>query len=280
MADTEIEAWFQQQYETEVHVAYQRMGSKLRNTVRTKTGIVGTSTNFKKAGAVGEPGDKSRGGLVPVADGSMDNVNCPLTAKWLGDYVDNIDEIKHNADERAISANRIAYSHGRYTDKILFAALDATTNYVGDYTTGLSLNLLSQGIEDLKNADVPIMDGQLYGVLGVHQWEEFLRIPQVANSDWVGAEDLPWLSGNKAKRWRDILWMDHSGLPISGANATCFLYHKTAVGHAIGQDLTSKWSWENTRDAWFCNTSMYQGAVLIDAAGVVEIRCKNDTVLS
>jgi hypothetical protein len=45
-----IDQAFVKQFESEVHQAYQRMGSKLRNTIRTKNGIKGSSTTFQKVG--------------------------------------------------------------------------------------------------------------------------------------------------------------------------------------------------------------------------------------
>jgi len=38
---TSIDQAFVKQFESDVHLAYQRMGSKLRNTIRTKNNIKG-----------------------------------------------------------------------------------------------------------------------------------------------------------------------------------------------------------------------------------------------
>jgi len=45
---TSITNAFITQFEAEVHMAYQRMGSKLKNLVRTVNGVNGNSVNFKK----------------------------------------------------------------------------------------------------------------------------------------------------------------------------------------------------------------------------------------
>ena len=47
---TTIDRAFVKQFEREVHEAYQRMGSKLRPTVRSKSNIQGSSTTFQKVG--------------------------------------------------------------------------------------------------------------------------------------------------------------------------------------------------------------------------------------
>ena len=273
-----VAAWFQQVWNSEVKLAYQQTEAKLRNTVRVKTNIKGETTHFPRADTM-EVGDKERGGLVPVSNPDMDKVSCSLAAKYGGAYVDDLDEIQHNSDERGVHVKNAAGAHGRNTDKIIITALmTAATNVVGDYTAGFSQSLAQSAIEILNNSHVPD-DGDRFALLTPHAWEELYKIQAFAHADWVGDKDLPWMGGSQAKRWRNILWMQHTGLTINGAQATNIIYHKTAAGHAIGRDLKTEWSWENTRSAWFLNTNMFQGACLIDAKGVVQIRTKNDTVL-
>ena len=62
MANT-IDQAFITQFETEVHLAYQRMGSKLRNTVRTVSNVNGNTVRFQKIGT-GTATTKSRNGQV------------------------------------------------------------------------------------------------------------------------------------------------------------------------------------------------------------------------
>ena len=62
MANT-IDQAFIKQFETEVHMAYQRMGSKLRNTVRTVGNVRGNIVRFQKIGA-GSASTKSRNGDI------------------------------------------------------------------------------------------------------------------------------------------------------------------------------------------------------------------------
>ena len=66
---TTIDQAFIKQFEQEVHQAYQRMGSKLRNTVRVKNGVQGSSTVFQKVGK-GSASTKARHGKVPVRVGN------------------------------------------------------------------------------------------------------------------------------------------------------------------------------------------------------------------
>jgi hypothetical protein len=254
------------------------MGAKLRNTVRTKTAVKGEQVIFQKAGT-GVAATKSRHGMVPVMNVEHTNVTCTLEDFYAGDWQDKLDELKPNIDERSVLVNAGAYALGRKTDEmILTAASSATTNVIGDYSTGLTKTLLMAAFEKLNAADVPD-DGQRFGIVGPHQWNELMNINEFASSDFAGTA-FPWLKGTESRKWLGITWLMHSGLPLSGAQRDCFLWHKTAIGHAIGAEVQSDITWHGDRAAWFVNNMMSQGACLIDGNGVVKIKCKNDSVIS
>ena len=113
---TSIDQAFIKQFEEEVHQAYQRMGSKLRNTVRVKNGVRGSSTVFQKVGK-GSASTKARHGMVPVMTIDHNPVECQLLDFYAGDWVDRLDELKINIDERQVVANAGAFALGRKTDE-------------------------------------------------------------------------------------------------------------------------------------------------------------------
>jgi hypothetical protein len=275
---TSIDNAFIKQYEREVHVAYQRQGSKLRNTVRTKNNIVGESTTFQKVGK-GTAAQKTRNGQVPQMNVNHTPVECLLADYYAGEMVDKLDELKTNIDEKEVLSNAGAYALGRKTDELIINALATTTKFVGNYSTGLTLPLLSQAIEMLNDADVPD-DGQRFGVLSSHAWEEFKNIVEVGSGDYTG--DLyPWLQGQQAFKWNGVMFMPHSGLPLASTDdRDCYIYHKTAVGHASGSDVKTDITWQGMYAAHFINNMMSQGACLIDTIGAVEIRVDDDTALT
>ena len=274
-----LPAWFSEEFQSDVHLAYQREGSKLRNTVRTKMDVKGERTRFNRAGKV-ETGAKARGADVPVITSTRSQVTCDLAASYGGDFVGDLDELMTNVDEKMVIAKNFAHAHGRDTDDlILKRAQDASVHRIDGSTTGLTRSKVQKAIEHLNKNDVPD-DGRRTAVVTPHAWEELLQIPEFADKDYIGDAEAPWLQGSEAKRWRNILWLQHSGIAVDGSNlAECVLYHHAAIGHAIGTELRSTWSWENTKSEWFLNTRILQGTCLIDAAGAVRIQVKNDTAL-
>jgi hypothetical protein len=267
---TTIDQAFIKQFEQEVHQAYQRMGSKLRNTVRVKNGVQGSSTVFQKVGK-GSASTKARHGKVPVMNIDHTPIECQLLDFYAGDWVDQLDELKINIDERQVLANAGAFALGRKTDELILTALGQTTKVAGAGTDGLTKAKVLEAFEMLGDLDVPD-DGQRYAVIGWKQWSDLLDIAEFADADFVGPDELPW-RGTQAKRWLGTLWQPHSGLVLSTNVRLCFWYHRSAIGHAIGQDVITDVTWHGDRAAHFVSNSMSQGACLIDGDGVIEMPC-------
>jgi len=266
----QIDKAFIKHFQQEVHQAYQRQGSKLRETVRSKSNIKGATTTFQKVGK-GTATTKSRNGQVPTMQMDHTPVTCELVDYYAGDWVDKLDELKVNIDERMVIAKAGAYALGRKTDELIINALKDATISAGDGSDGLTRAKVLKAFEILGDHDVPD-DGERYAVVGWKQWSDLLLLDEFANADYVGAEELPW-RGTQAKRWLGTLWIPHSDLPLDKSTGvrSCFWYHKTAVAHASGADVTSDITWHGDRAAHFVNNMMSQGACLIDEKGVVEL---------
>ena len=266
---TTIDTAFTKQFEAEVHVAFQRKGSKLRGTIRTKTVSNAKDTTFQKYGT-GFASTKQKHGLVQVSDIAHTNVTATLADYYFGEWVDNLDELKTNIDERQVVANAGAYALGRKTDELIITALDtASTNTVTMGTASAAAFLAKQleAIEKLNALDVPD-DGQRYAAVSPRHWSWLMLIKEFASADYVG--DRPY-AGTQMKTWLGVNWMMHSGLSKSGNNRTNHLWHRSAIGHGIGSDVQVDITWHGDRAAWFVNHMMSQGSVLIDGEGTCEM---------
>ena len=270
---TTIDQAFIKQFEREVHEAYQRQGSKLRNSVRSINNVNGASTIFQKVGK-GTASTKSTHGMVPVMNLAHSNVECMLQDFYAGDWVDRLQELKVNIPERQVIAAAGANALGRKTDELIINALaTASTNVIVDSNVGLTKAKVMSAFETFGKSDIPD-DGQRFAVIGWKQWTELLAIPEFSSADYVGAANLPYTTFTQAKQWLGTVWIPHSGLPVDANDIrSCFFFHKTAIGHASGSDVQTDISWHGDRAAHFVNNMMSQGATLIDASGVVVINC-------
>lgn len=273
-----VEQSFIKAFEAEVHSAYQRQGSKLRATVRSRNNVKGSSTTFQVIGK-GIAATKSRNGSVPIMNIDHTPVEITLNDFYAGDWIDKLDEIKISHDEKAVIASAGAYALGRKTDDLLIDALKGNSSItsviksVNGYrnTDGLTKKKILAAFETMGENDVPD-DGERTAIVGWKQWSDLMEIDEFANANYVGSDDLPW-RGTQAKRWLGTLWLPHSGLPKSSTVRTCYWYHKNALAHASGSDVQSDITWHGDRAAHFVNNMMSQGAGVIDASGIVKLEC-------
>lgn len=260
----DVDDAFIKQYESEVHAAYQRMGTKMRSTVRVKNSVTGESTTFQKVGK-GEAGQKSRHGNVPIMSIDHTPVECTLADYYAADYIDKLDELKLNIDERGVVTNAGAYALGRKTDSLITTVMDTFTNAT-TATGGVTLAKVNEVREAFDEGDVPD-DGDRYAVVAPKSWTDLLSLSEFSDADYVGSDDLPYKGGMTAKRWQSFLWFGFSGLPASGSVRSNFCYHRSAVGHAVGADVSSEINYVAEKVAHLATNYMSQGSVLIDDNG-------------
>lgn len=267
-----IDQAFVDQFESDVHIAYQRMGSKLGNTVRKKDNIKGQSTTFQKAGK-GSAGKKSRHGLVPLMNINHEPVKVTLEDYYAGDYVDKLDELKVNHDERQIAVDAGAAAIGRKVDDLIVdvASVATGTNAaIAAGGTGMTQAKATSCFETFGMADIPD-DGKRYAAISPDVWGDLLGITAFSSADYIPAGELPYQGGMVAKRWLSFMWFGFSGLANGAAGAAevrNLFYHETAIGQAFGQQLGTDVSWVGERQAHFIAHSISVGAVVIDDVGV------------
>lgn len=267
---TSIDQAFIINFDSEVKAAYQQMGSKLRNTVRTKTAVVGEKTTFQTVGK-GTASGKTRHGEVPVMNIDHKPVECMLEDSYAGEWVDKLDQLKTNIDEMQVVAKAGSYALGRKTDELIITKAATATQASAANNVGLVRAQVLEAFETLGNNDVPD-DGDWYALVSPNGWSWLMCMKEFVNADYVGPGDLPWIrKGTQAKYWNGALWIRHTGLPKTGNVRTNLLYHKTAVGHAIAADIMTDITWHGDRAAHFINSMMSQGACLIDPKGVFKL---------
>ena len=253
------------QFEAEVHMAYQRMGSKLKNLVRTVNGVNGSTVKFQKV-AKGSANTKARHAEVVAMDLAHSNVSATLTDYYAADYVDKLDELKINIDERQVVAQSAAYALGRKTDEVLIATLDAATQIaanVASSATGMTLIKAKNMMEVFNGNDVPD-DNQRYWAVGPKQWSDLLSVDQFSRVEYVGPSDLPFPNGMTAKRWMGFLFFVHSGLSTSGSDRLNLCFHKSAIGCGIGSDVRTEVNYIPEKVSHLITSMISLGSVAID----------------
>ena len=270
MANT-IDQAFIKQFESEVHLAYQRMGSKLRNTVRTVGSVRGNTVRFQKIGK-GSANTKSRNGIVTPMELTHTTVEATMADHYAPEYIDKLDELKTNINERQAIAMSAAGALGRKTDEILVTAMDSGANSTQIHDTSSALqraDVLSL-FETFGTADIP-EDGQRYCAMHPKGFADLFTIDEFSNADYIGEAQLPYAGGMTAKNWLSFMWFSTSAV-TAGKN---LCYHTSAVGLGIGADVSTEVNYVPERVSHLTTSMMSMGATVIDDNGVYELLDNN-----
>lgn len=292
---TSIDTAFVTSYESKVHEVFQRQGSYLKDAVRVKDNVVGSTATFQKIGK-GMATTKARHGTITPMNQTHTAPSCTLADFYAGDWVDKLDEAKININERDAIASGGAKALGRKVDDQITTVLDTTTQSTVTLTVTSKATVLATAIEFAEAAwanDVD-NDGQVYAVVTPRMWSQLMTLDQFSRSEYVGTDGEVFRTGPaigkaKWKDWMGVKWKMQTGLPGAGtATAKCFLWHKMAVGYAVAQSagniagneaVAADITWHGDRAAHFVNHMMSGQAVLIDDTGVIEGNLNDTTAI-
>ena len=292
---TSIDTSFITSYEAKVHEIFQRQGSYLKDAVRVKDNVVGSTAVFQKIGK-GTATTKARHGTITPMNQTHTAPSVTLADFYAGDWVDKLDEAKTNINERDAIASGGAMALGRKVDDQITTVLDTTTQATITLTVTSKATVLSTAIEFAEAAwdnDVP-NDGQVYAVVTPRYWSQLMTLDQFQRAEYVGADGLAFKQGpavgrGKWKDWMGIKWKMQTGLPGAGtATAKVFIWHKMAAGYAVAQSasniagneaVAADITWHGDRAAHFVNHMMSGNAVMIDDTGVIEGNLNDTTAI-
>ena len=277
-----------QEFDDEVKHEYQAMQT-LRQTVSVRTGVVGDAYKFTRMGK-GLANQKATQADVTPMDVAHNRQTANLENWNAPEYTDIFDAAEVNFDEKAELAQTIANALGRREDQVIIDAMAAGTYSAtpeNDPDTGLAVTvagamtvtqLRESALLGLTKRSVPSGDRTIaITASGVNQ---LLATTPVTSADFntvkalVNGEVNTFLGLN----FKLISSRAEGGLP--GENtATCdaFVYHKSAVGYAVGIDMKTTIDWVAQKTSWLCNGMLKSGAVIRENAGIVRLRY-DDTV--
>lgn len=262
-------------FDTQVKKQYQN-GSVLRETVRVKTGVVGSTHVFPKI----------RKGIatprIPQSDVTPMNVQhqkatATLTDWNAADYSDVYDLATLSFDERQELVQTAVMAIGRRLDQMIIDAMAASANStqisqdIGGTNTGLNLAKLLRAKRLMDDLGVP-QEGRTIAC-SARAIEQALGETNINSADYnilrpLLEGTLPRYAGFKIIM---IEARDEGGIPVSASIRNNFAYHKDAVGLAIGIDLRTDVNWIPEKTSTLINAMFKGGAVTIDTDGVFDL---------
>lgn len=269
---------FQIQYRQEFIQAFEQHQSLLRETVTTEAVIKGQQAIFLVAGSGGATAvTRGTNGLIPArADDNLQNT-CTLQ-EW-HDLVrkTGFNVFASQGNQRSIMQMTTMAVINRQIDALIITQLATGTVAIGATGTIPNVSLFQNGRVKLSNAAVPWDSGVT--LLCQPSFLAYLeQAPEFTNAQWVdmrpyAGEEPSWRDKPMAYRWRNCLIVEHPNLPGKGTSSeNSFLYHKTAIGHAIDTaGIQSPVGYDQEQDYSYARASAYMGSLVLQNTGIVVI---------
>lgn len=261
-------------FDSLVHEAYQGRKS-LKLTVRNKTGVIGSTHKFPKAGR-GVATQHNRGNDVVAMNAGRSRVTATLEDWNAFDYSDVMDLNKINFDDKKIIANNTIAAIERREDQLIIDAIYADyaggNTKIGDGTAAFSVDYIRTAGYTFDENNIP-MEGRCIAFTA-KQKEQLLNETEATSSDYNSVKTLVMgeIDTFYGFKFITIGYREEGGLPSLGTNKELALaYHKDAVGLAIGKDMTTMVDWVAEKLSWQIGCVYSAGAVVIDNEGVVGI---------
>jgi len=262
---------FQTQYRQEWIQGFERKQSTLRMTCTTEAVIKGNQAVFLVADSGGATAvTRGLNGLIPGRPDNQTQNTCTL-AEWHDKPIKTgFNVFASQGDQRGMMQDTSMAVLNRKTDDLIIAQLATGTQDAGASAVPFSLQRAMYGLTILGNNDVP-MDNDIYGILSPAAFGYLMQTKEFASVDYV--QNKPFSNVMQQFRWAGVNWIVHTGIPGKGtASETLFMYHKSAIGHAMdtaGMQTYAEYNAEN--DYSWARHSAYMGAKLLQNSGVVLI---------
>jgi len=261
------------EFDAQVKQAYQG-SSKIRSSIRVKTGVVGATHQFPKFGKGLATPRLPQTDVIPM-NIQQTNVVATLEDWNAPEYTDIFDQQKVNYSERAELATTIADAIGRRSDQLIIDAMVAATGLAGTIPSAvMSVATLREASKFLNDQAVPSTDRHI--IWSPTAQEQLLATTEATSSDFNVVKALVNGEINSFMGFQFIMieTREEGGLPLSTNDRTCFAYHggmRGSTGYAIGIDFRTTVDWIAEKTSWLSNGLFSAGAVVIDPLGIVKI---------
>jgi len=271
------ETAFQKQYRQEQIAAFEVQQTLLRHTCTTEVVVKGNSAEFLVAGSGGATAvTRGVNGLIPARADDLTQ-----TTTTLVEWHDLVRKTRFNifasqGDQRSVMQRTTTNVINRQVDSDIITELNTGTVNTGAATTA-SMELSVHALTILQNSDVP-WDGNITGLITPAYNGYLLQIPEYASADFVDLREMngapsAWNDQVKAKQWMGVNWIVHPALPGAATAAEkCFMYHKSAIGHAMDMDsFDTAVGYDDEQDYSYARASCFMGTEILQNSGVVVI---------
>jgi hypothetical protein len=256
-----------------VKAEYRSQGFLLRDSVRTRTDVIGSAVEFRRVDEViATP--TAYLAEVSIQDPGYTKVICNLQKYTAPTAVDTVQELTVNFDAKMENAMLVGAAMGRRSDQIIIDALTADPSQtIPDGGTNFNYSKFITVYEYFENNAVP--KGQRWMALSASNVRSLMEDDQFVSTFYTENRilDRGWFLSYLGINVVTIPQMTEGGLLKVGDIRTALAWHKMSTGAGIGHDFRTEINYIPQNTSWLVNGIFSMGAKVIDPRGVFAIEC-------
>lgn len=284
----EVSAHYKKRWDTKVRLRLQSRGNMLEGTTIAPMRIDAEKFYFLRSGKLNTQIWAGRGHEISVQGSDDDTIEISSQEWDAAYYLYDRDKWLTAAGEEQTRQDQAGNAIGRRADQITYEEIMAATipaeNIIGDYSSGLTPQLLLEAETKLFEQFTP-NDGGIFAPLPPRQYQNLSNYKQWASQEWTGG-DLPLTKMTKRKTFSSShCFMGENDLftpyiTNAGANIRIRFWHKECVGAGYtGERLRTEWIRQGTFKRWLVNHTIDGAAKVIEPNGIVELRLKANVAM-
>jgi hypothetical protein len=263
------------EYDQLVKIQYRSEGFLLRDAVRRKENVIGSSVQFRKMGQVISVPTGYAQAVTPqnpgiyVPSAQLQKYTTPVV-------VDDVEALTVNFDATMESVIAIGQAMGRRSDQITINAINADVGQTITLGTAFSYTGYTQIMEFFENNGVPL--GDRWVAMTAAQFRSLLAADQFVSTFFTQNRvlDRGFVKEYLGINLVIIPQMTEGGLPSSGGVTTALAWHKMAVGFGVGANFRAEVNYVPVLTSWLANGVFSAGSVVIDDRGTLAVTSTGD----
>jgi hypothetical protein len=259
-------------YRDETIAAFEQQMALLRSTVTTEHMLDGNVATFLVAGS-GDATPVTRGldGRIPGRNNDLTQNACTLVEWHDKPTYTGFNAFESQGDARRISQDGCVAVMNRKLDSDILGSNGLGAATLGDSSAvAADLNWILGHQAELGEQDVGVDDmDKMFAVVTPRAWASLMQITEFASSDYV--EIKPFAGPmRKFRNFAGINFIRSTRLTGMGtSSATCYMWHKDAIGHAIANGHPAVVPGYNDEDDYeFVRCTGFFGSKLLQNVGV------------
>ena len=276
MAQFNLSPAAQIEYDQLVKIQYRSEGFLLRDSVRRKENVIGSSVQFRKMGEVISTPTGYAQAVTPQNPGIY-VPSAQLVKYTTPIVVDDVEALTVNFDATMESVIAIGQAMGRRSDQITINAVKADVGQtVADGGQPMTYTKYTQIMEFFENHGVPLPDRWV--AMTAAQFRSLLAADQFVSTFYTQNRvlDRGFVKEYLGINLVIIPAMTEGGLPSSGGVTTCLAWHKMAVGFGVGANFRAEVNYVPVITSWLANGVFSAGSVVIDNFGTIAVNTVGD----